>query len=159
MDNLLQNRAGKGLSEHLPENQSVNMYSEGNILIGNIRPYLKKIWFATDSGGASPDVLVIQNQECNYLENRFLYHVLASDNFFSYNMTHARGSKMPRGNKEAILQYQFILPTIDMQEKIVSILDTFDTLTQSISEGLPKEIALRQKQYEYFRNQLLDFSK
>ena len=50
------------------------------------------------------------------------------------------------------------IPPLEEQERIVSILDKFDTLVNSISEGLPKEIALRQQQYEYYRNQLLMFN-
>ncbi|MFI3056957.1 restriction endonuclease subunit S [Streptococcus sp. 2020WUSS084] len=157
VDNLLQNRAGKLDATYLPENVKVNIYEEGNILIGNIRPYLKKIWFATNSGGASPDVLVIQNQVKDCLVNRYIYHILANDRFFEFDMQNAKGSKMPRGDKGAVLHYQFILPTFSEQSHIVSILDKFDELTTSISHGLPKEIELRQKQYEYFRDKLLTF--
>ncbi|HFI0339211.1 TPA: restriction endonuclease subunit S [Streptococcus suis] len=158
VDNLLQNRAGKLDATYLPENVKVNVYEEGNILIGNIRPYLKKIWFATNSGGASPDVLVVQNQVKDCLVNRYLYHILANDRFFEFDMQNAKGSKMPRGDKGAVLHYQFILPTFSDQSHIVAILDKFDELTTSISHGLPKEIELRQKQYEYFRDTLLKFS-
>lgn len=156
-DNLLQNRAGKLDATYLPENVKVNIYEEGNVLIGNIRPYLKKIWFATNSGGASPDVLVVQNQVKDCLVNRYLYHILANDRFFEFDMKNAKGSKMPRGDKGAVLHYQFILPTFSDQSRIVAILDKFDELTTSISKGLPKEIELRQKQYEYFRDILLNF--
>ncbi|MBY5024172.1 restriction endonuclease subunit S [Streptococcus suis] len=157
VDNLLQNRAGKLDATYLPEMVKVNIYEEGNILIGNIRPYLKKIWFATNSGGASPDVLVVQNQVKDCLVNRYLYHILANDRFFEFDMQNAKGSKMPRGDKGAVLHYQFILPTFSDQFRIVAILDKFDELTTSISQGLPKEIELRQKQYEYFRDKLLTF--
>lgn len=51
------------------------------------------------------------------------------------------------------------LPPLSTQEEIVNILDKFDTLTTSISEGLPKEIALRRKQYEYYRDRLLTFKR
>ena len=157
VDNLLQNKSGKVDATYLPTQQNVNEYQIEDILVGNIRPYLKKIWFATNNGGASPDVLVFQNQTESCLSNRFLYHVLASDNFFEYDLKNSKGSKMPRGDKNAILQYRFILPSLSDQSRIVSILDTFDTLTNSIAEGLPKEIELRQKQYEYFRDKLLSF--
>lgn len=79
--------------------------------------------------------------------------------FFEYNMQHARGAKMPRGNKAEILKYPIPIPSLAEQERIVSILDKFDTLTTSISEGLPKEIELRTKQYEYYREMLLNFPK
>lgn len=89
---------------------------------------------------------------------RFLYQILADDNFFEYNMQHAKGAKMPRGNKSMIMEYKIPIPPLKEQERIVSILDKFDILTNSISEGLPKEIELRKKQYEYYREQLLMFN-
>jgi type I restriction enzyme S subunit len=86
-----------------------------------------------------------------------LYQVLADDRFFEYNMQHAKGAKMPRGNKDKIMEYLIPIPSQEEQERIVTILDKFDTLTTSISEGLPKEIELRRKQYEYYRDMLLAF--
>ena len=58
---------------------------------------------------------------------------------------------------ENIRKFQIPLPPLSEQQRIASILDKFDTLVNSISEGLPKEIALRRKQYEYYREQLLRF--
>jgi type I restriction enzyme S subunit len=74
-------------------------------------------------------------------------------------MQNAKGAKMPRGNKSMIMEYKIPVPSIQEQERIVSILDKFDILTTSISEGLPKEIELRKKQYEYYRDLLLTFPK
>lgn len=74
-------------------------------------------------------------------------------------MQHAKGAKMPRGNKQKIMEYKIPLPPLSVQREIVEILDKFDTLCNSISEGLPKEIELRRKQYEYYRNQLLTFAQ
>jgi len=88
-----------------------------------------------------------------------LYQVLADDKFFEYNMQYAKGAKMPRGNKSKIMEYIIPVPSPEEQARIVSILDKFDTLTSPISEGLPKEIELRKKQYEYYRDMLLTFPK
>lgn len=156
VDNLLQNRMGKINSNYVPTSGNLTEYKENDILIGNIRPYLKKIWQANNCGGTNGDVLVIRITD-SHVNPKYLYQVLADDKFFSYNMQHAKGAKMPRGNKSAILQYQIPIPPIEEQNYIVEILDNFDRLTNSISEGLPKEIALRRKQYEYYREQLLDF--
>lgn len=158
VDNLLQDRKGKTISTHVPTEGTFAEYQVGDILIGNIRPYLKKIWYADNSGGASGDVLVIHltNEQ---IMSRYLYQVLADDKFFSYNMQHAKGAKMPRGNKQKIMEYKIPLPPLSVQREIVEILDKFDTLCNSISEGLPKEIELRRKQYEYYRNQLLTFAQ
>ena len=156
VDNLLQNREGKTESNYTPIKGNLTGYSVGDVLIGNIRPYLKKIWHADCNGGTNGDVLVIHLTD-DRISSRYLYQILADDRFFSYNMQHAKGAKMPRGNKYEILNYCFPVPSLKEQVRIVSILDKFDTLTTSISEGLPKEIELRKKQYEYYRDLLLTF--
>ena len=71
----------------------------------------------------------------------------------------SKGSAQPNLNLEQINSFIVPIPTIADQARIVAILDKFDALTNSISEGLPREIALRQKQYEYYRDLLLSFSK
>ena len=159
VDNLLQDRKGKTVATFLPNQGSVTTYNQGYILIGNIRPYLKKIWFSNQVGGTSGDVLTIQNSIIPCMGNKYLYYILSDDRFFYYNVQYSKGSKMPRGDKQAIMQYKFILPSLTEQKRIVSILDNFNTLTNSLSEGLPKEIELRQKQYEYWREQLLNFTR
>lgn len=158
VDNLLQNREGKKLSGYVPSEGKMTEYIVNDILIGNIRPYLKKIWQADCTGGTNGDVLVIRVTD-EKVNPKYLYQVLADDKFFAFNMKHAKGAKMPRGSKTAIMQYKIPIPPLPEQEKIVAILDKFDTLTHSISEGLPHEIALRRKQYEYYREQLLAFPK
>ena len=66
---------------------------------------------------------------------------------------------MPRGDKAKIMEYKIPIPPLDEQQRIVTILDKFDTLTTSLTEGLPREIELRQQQYEYYRDLLLSFPK
>lgn len=157
VDNLLQNQAGKIESSYVPTSGNLTEYSEGDILIGNIRPYLKKIWQADRTGGTNGDVLVIQPTD-DMVNARYLYQVLADKKFFEYNMQHAKGAKMPRGNKDKIMEYRFQVPkNLAEQERIAYILDKFDTLTHSVIEGLSHEIAFRQKQYQYYRDLLLSF--
>ena len=159
VDNLLQNHAGKVQSYYLPTSGNLTQYSEGDILIGNIRPYLRKIWYADRSGGTNGDVLVVKVTDKN-VNSRYLYQVLADAKFFEYNMQHSKGAKMPRGDKSKIMEYNLPIPKIkDQQARIVAILDQFDTLTHSMTEGLPREIALRQQQYEHYRDLLLSFPK
>ena len=156
VDNLLQNREGKTVSTYVPQSGNSTKYHNNDILIGNIRPYLKKIWHSDRIGGTNGDVLVVHLKDKNII-SKYLFQLLADDNFFEYNMQHAKGAKMPRGNKSKIMEYKIPVPSLEEQARIVSILDKFNTLTNSISEGLPKEIALRQKQYEYYRDRLLTF--
>ena len=156
VDNLLADRKGKTQSVYVPENGNLTAFYCKNTLIGNIRPYLKKIWFANCEGGTNGDVLVIKPNE-NFVEAKYLYYVLASDRFFAFDMQYAKGAKMPRGNKEEIMTYQFPLPPLGKQKEIVEILDRFDNLCNDISDGLPAEIEARQKQYEFYRDKLLNF--
>ncbi|MDO5716071.1 MAG: restriction endonuclease subunit S, partial [Tissierellia bacterium] len=69
------------------------------------------------------------------------------------------GAKMPRGDKKKIMNFKIPIPPRPVQERIVKILDQFDALVSDITKGLPKEIDLRQKQYEYHREKLLNFKK
>lgn len=93
----------------------------------------------------------------NDLKSRFLYHFLITQQQKIYSQV--RRSSVPRLSKTAFEKLLIPIPPLEEQERIVSILDKFDTLTTSLTEGLPKEIELRQKQYEYYRNMLLSFPK
>ena len=157
VENLLQNKLGKTSSNYVPTDGAFIEYLPNDILIGNIRPYLRKIWLSDRKGGTNGDVLVIRLTDENILP-RYLYHILANEHFFEYNVKYSKGAKMPRGDKAAILQYEFDVPPLEEQQHIVSILDKFETLTNSITEGLPLAIEQSQKRYEYYRELLLSFS-
>ena len=151
VENLLKDKAGKTISSVVPTEGNWVMYKENDILIGNIRPYLRKIWFSDRCGGTNGDVLVIRPNE--KVIPRYLFFVLSSERFFIYYNQTAKGGKMPRGEKARALQFDFYLPSTKEQSRIVSILDTFEA---SIS-NLEAQLEQRQKQYEYYRNQLLTF--
>ena len=68
-------------------------------------------------------------------------------------------SSFPSVQMNELRKWEIPLPPLSEQQRIATILDKFDTLVNSISEGLPKEIALRRKQYEYYREKLLSFPK
>jgi type I restriction enzyme S subunit len=91
------------------------------------------------------------------LSTRFLYHVMANSMKDLVGLANMTG--VPALNKKDLVGFPVPIPSPNEQERIVAILDKFDTLTNSISEGLPREIAMRQKQYEYYRNLLLSFPK
>ena len=159
VDNLLPNKQGKIKSEHTPIEGKFVRFVKEDILIGNIRPYLKKIWFSDCVGGTNGDVLTIRVIDKERVLPRFLYFVLSTESFFNYDMNNAKGAKMPRGDKKAVMNYQFYLPSLEIQEKVVSILETFDNLCTGFEYGLPAEIYARQQQYEYYRDELLNFKE
>ena len=159
VENLLQNKQGKTFSSYVPSSGNLIQYLSNDILIGNIRPYLKKIWVSDINGGTNGDVLVIRIQEefSQKIKSRYLFYLLSSDDFFKYSMQFAKGAKMPRGDKDAILKFKIPIPSLEEQERIVNILDQFDALVNDIKTGLPAEIKARRAQYEYYRKKLLTF--
>jgi type I restriction enzyme S subunit len=153
VDNLVSNKGGRVDASYLPNTVRLTAYEPGDILLGNIRPYLRKVWLATNTGGCSGDVLAIRINEAAQqpLAAEFLYYLLSSDEFFSYNMQHAKGAKMPRGNKTAILNYRIPVPPLDVQREIVTILDQF---TQLEAE-LEAELEARRRQHAFYWESLL----
>lgn len=119
-ENMLQNRGGIIDSSNVPSIGSVQAFKKGDILVSNIRPYFKKIWFATFDGGCSQDVLVFRANVKT--DPEYLYMVLSDDKFFDYAMSSAKGTKMPRGDKEMLLKYS--VPDYDfiMQKQLSKIL-------------------------------------
>ena len=159
VENLLKDRAGKIKSSNLPSVDSVIKYEKEDILIGNIRPYLKKIWFSDCIGGTNGDVLAIGVTNKEKVYPKYLYYILSSDTFFSYDVKHSQCGKMPRGRKDMILEFTFKLPPLDTQKRIVDILDNLGRYTNDLQKGLPAEIEKRKKQYAYYRDELLKFER
>ena len=94
-------------------------------------------------------VLVPKNEKT--LNSRYVFHYLS-------NITiSTKRSSVPNINANEVKSIKIPLPPLEEQQRIATILDKFDILVNSISEGLPKEIALRRKQYEYYRERLLSF--
>lgn len=127
-ENMLPNRGGVDPASGLPTIESTQAFAEGDVLVSNIRPYFKKIWQATFSGGCSNDVLVFRAK--NGIDKDFLYYVLSDDQYFNYATATSKGTKMPRGDKVAIMQY--IVPNVSHEEqcKIASILRAIDQKIQ-----------------------------
>lgn len=128
-DNMLQNCEGIRPYVGTDSITSAIAYQKGDILLSNIRPYLKKIWHANRDGSCSPDVLVLR-PDSRKVDERFLYYSLRRDAFFDYIMNEAgtRGLKMPRGNKDGIIQYRIILPNMEEQRKIANEISHYDEL-------------------------------
>ncbi|MGC4604820.1 restriction endonuclease subunit S [Enterococcus faecium] len=123
-ENMLTNKAGVVSASKLPTGKTTSAYQKGDILISNIRPYFKKIWFAENEGGCSNDVLVIRANQG--IDSKFLYYVLADDKFFEYDTANSKGTKMPRGDKTAIMRYEIPDLTLDEQRTIAETLSSLD---------------------------------
>lgn len=138
-DSLLQNKRGRESALNLPPVPcTLTHCRQGDVLVANIRPYLKKVWYADSEGGCSSDVLVFgaKNGHCT----SFLYTVLMQDSFFEYAMLGSKGSKMPRGDKGQIMRYE--LPTFTPMEEenignmMVDIMSKIN-VNRQINDNLP----------------------
>lgn len=128
-ENMIRDKGGIMTVSSLPDAKTTSAYKTGDILLSNIRPYFKKIWFATQSGSCSNDVLVLKTKK-NILP-LFLYYVLSDDNFFNYDTITSKGTKMPRGTPNAIMKYLVPDIQVDKQTKIASILSAYDDLIEN----------------------------
>ena len=139
-ENMIPNRGGITKATTLPTVDSTQLYKKGDVLVSNIRPYFKKIWQATCDGGCSNDVLVFQANEG--FDQDYLYYVLSDDAFFAYAMKTSKGTKMPRGDKHSIMQYETEVCDLDTQRKIASLLKSIDSkieLNNAINNNLMQQ--------------------
>lgn len=114
-----------------------------------------EIGYSSDKFWAADDVYFAITP--NYINSKYLYYFLLTQKMRISSQV--RRASIPRLSRTAIEKIKIPIPSLEKQARIVSILDKFDTLTNSITEGLPREIELRQKQYEYYRDLLFDFPK
>ena len=148
IENMLPDRGGIERASSLPNAKTLSKYVEGDILLSNIRPYFKKIWFANTTGGCSNDVLVVRP---NGVDAKFLFYVLSNNNFFNYSTVTSKGTKMPRGSKTAIMKY--LAPDVDttIQVRIAEILSAYDDAIENNNRRIALlEKAARELYREWF---------
>lgn len=151
VDNLLQETKGKVNSDYVPNSGSVTRYQVGNILLSNIRPYLKKIWFADIEGGASNDVLVLQKTS-NDIDEKYLYYNLKQDIFFDYEMQGIKGMKMPRGDKKQIMNYEIPVPSLFEQQQIVAKIEAYEAKIAEAQKVMESSAEQKRKILEEYLN-------
>ena len=121
---MLQDYQGIIEASSVPTNTNVIKFNKGDVLLSNIRPYLKKVWFADKNGGCSADVFVFKALSACIPD--FLHYIIANDRFINFAMSGAKGVKMPRGDKEQMKTYEIGLPSIEEQKKIAKLLSLLD---------------------------------
>ena len=132
----------------------------GDVLIAgtseNLKDVMKPLGWLGSEIAFSGDMFAFRpNKRVN---TKFLTYILQTERFYKFKEKYAQGTKVIRVKADNFLNYEIPLPTFEEQQRIVSILDKFETLTNSITEGLPLAIEQSQKRYEYYRELLLNFS-
>ena len=109
-ENLLTDKKGIKVAAKKQSVKRVKQFIEGDVLISNIRPYFKKIWFSNRQGGYSSDVLNFRANE-DKISSEYLFFYLYQDDFFDFMTITSKGTKMPRGDKAAIKGKKLIVPS------------------------------------------------
>lgn len=153
-DNMLPNLGGIERANNLPKQLKFVAFDAGDVLFSNIRTYFKKVWRAEFSGGCSNDVLVFKSKDQNKLLQDFMYYVVSSDNFIDYTALTAKGTKMPRGDKEAIKKYSFLLPELKEQKEISKTLSSLDKKINLLRQ---QNQTLEELAQTFFKRWFVDF--
>ncbi|MEY4134181.1 MAG: type restriction enzyme subunit [Bacteroidota bacterium] len=133
-ENLLPDYGGVTPASKLPPSGTFTQFQIGDILISNIRPYLKKVWAAEKEGTASNDIIIIR--AVSTINKTFLSFLLKNDCFITYVMGGAKGLKMPRGDKSLIKEYRIGFPEKAEQQKIAATLTSLDDLITAQTQKL-----------------------
>ncbi|MEG1508043.1 MAG: restriction endonuclease subunit S, partial [Akkermansia sp.] len=130
-----------------------------DIIFATTRPTQQRLCLIIEeySGEIASTGYCVLRANTNIVLPKWIYFWITSNKFKNYVEKNQSGSAYPAISDAKVKEFQIPIPSLEIQKEIVRILDKFDTLTTSISEGLPKEIELRQKQYEYYREMLLTF--
>ena len=132
---------------------------ENDILFGTTRPLLKRFCIISPkySGQICSTGFCVLRPKQKVVLSQWIYHQISLQRFYDYVEKHQKGASYPAIADKDVKLYKIPVPPLAEQERIVRILDKFDALVNDISSGLPAELEMRRKQYEYYRDKLLTF--
>lgn len=132
-----------------------------DVIFATTRPAQQRLSLINDeySGEVASTGYCVLRAKTDKVLPKWIYYYISSAEFKNYVEENQSGSAYPAISDSKVKEFKLPIPPLAEQERIVTILDKFDALTNSISEGLPREIKLRQQQYEYYRDLLLSFPK
>lgn len=154
-ENMIAEKGGITLSSGLPAQNNYLEFKKGDVLFSNIRTYFKKIWQATFSGGASNDIIVFRTKDKQILDQSFLYYLISNDNFIDFTITTAKGTKMPRGDRDAIKKFKFRIPVDVEEQKNIAII--LNSLEQKINCNKNINKTLESISQTLFKSWFVDF--
>ena len=134
---------------------------ENDIIFGTTRPLLKRYCIIPKEYNnqiCSTGFCVLRADE-NIVLPKWIFYLISTSSFYAYVEKNQKGTSYPAISDTEVKKFEIPLPPLEEQKRIVEILDRFDKYINDIKEGLPAEIEMRQKQYEHYRKELLDFKK
>lgn len=139
--------------------QDINIQLKNEDVLVTKDGTLGKVAYITNLPGPTTlnsGVFVVRKNSDEIL-SRYLYHYLNSPYLMKFAQSRLTGGTIKHLNQNVIVDFPIPIPDLEKQKEIIYILDSFNSIVNSLEKGLPKEIELRQKQYEYYRDKLLTF--
>lgn len=153
-ENMQPYKGGVSSADSLPSAAKFNSFRAGDTLFSNIRTYFEKVWLASFSGGASADVLIFRTKDESVLISEFLYYFLSSTAFIEFTVRTSKGAKMPRGDKGAMMDFEFQLPPVEIQQIIARSLQGLERKVRLNSQT---NQTLEQMAQAIFKSWFVDF--
>lgn len=140
--------------------QKLRKAKTGDIVIAttseNVEDVGKAVaWLGNEDIAISGDAYIYTHEQ----NPKFIAYLFQTERFLAFKKMNVSGTKVTRISGDSLAKYPIPIPPLELQEKIVAILDRFETLVNDLTNGLPAEIAAVKDQYEYYRNKLLNFKK
>lgn len=140
--------------------QKLRKAKTGDIVIAttseNVEDVGKAVaWLGNEDIAISGDAYIYTHEQ----NPKFIAYLFQTERFLAFKKMNVSGTKVTRISGDSLAKYPIPIPPLELQEKIVAILDRFETLVNDLTNGLPAEIAAVKDQYEYYRNKLLIFKK
>ena len=151
--NMLRGFRGIKQIDKLPEKGNATIFKRDDTLFSNIRVYFQKVWLADFGGGSSTDVLVFRAKK-DKIHPLYLNSLIANSNFTKYAVSVSNGAKMPRADKQALLEYPIHLPPIEIQIKEIGIIKS---INDEISNRSQSDIKLQKYTASLFKSWFIDF--
>lgn len=151
-ENMLTDFQGVTLANNIPNAGKITKFSQGDILFSNIRTYFKKIWLADRPGACSNDVIVFRPK--NNIESEYVFSILMDPKFTDYTVLTSKGTKMPRGDKKAILDYEFNLASNE-ERKFISKVN--NVIFEKLNCNILINSTLEQMSQTLFKSWFVDF--
>ena len=148
-DNMRPNFSGIAATSSIPPTGTVTAYKKDDILLSNIRPYFRKTWLATHAGGCNADILCLRTDPIKCLPP-YLYYLFTTDNFVNDYLKSCKGAKMPRGDVNRLMNYEFSLPDLPTQLRIAGILGSLDEKIELNRRKIAELEALAKTIYDYW---------
>jgi type I restriction enzyme S subunit len=130
-ENMLPNKTGYREAASLPQITQTTKFDSGDVLVSNIRPYFKKIVCCNFTGGCSTDVLCFSAVKPEL--SSFLYYTLYRDQFFDHMLAGSKGTKMPRGDKQQIMDYPIVIPNEKSLLRFSMVVNPMQTIKYKLS--------------------------